>query len=248
VASAREWNLSGGGFAFRRAFGLGLGFGACLLALQIGIPSFPLLSFVVLLAHNSLHSERIPIVCGTMMISGKRFNIYLLVALAAALACGCQSPAEKQTKQALSTLHLHLESGGDRSKSTESVPVYREKPIWVTVQKKPFLSEANVVRASVVDEVGGHSLRVQFDEDGQVLLEECTTRNRGRRIAIFSQFAPQLKDYRWLSAPMISHRISDGVLVFTPDATREEAQEIADGLNNVAKKTHTWIDKPWGDK
>jgi hypothetical protein len=241
-------NLSGGSFAFRRAFGLGFGFGARFLALQIGIPSFPLLSFVVLLAHNSLHSERIPIVCGTMMISGQRFNIYLLVALTAAMACGCQSTAEKQSKKALSTLHLHLESGGDRTKSTESIPIYREKPVWVNVQKQPFLSEANVAAASVVDEVGGYSLRIQFDDDGKVLLEECTTRNRGRRIAIFSQFAPQLKDYRWLAAPIISHRISDGVLVFTPDATREEAEEIAVGLNNVAKKTHTWIDKPWGEK
>lgn len=183
-----------------------------------------------------------------MMISGKRYNIYLLVALAAALAGGCQSTPEKQAKQALSTLHLHLESGSDRSKSAESIPVYREKPVWITVQKQPFLTEANVTAASVVDEVGGYSLRIQFDDDGKVLLEECTTRNRGRRLAIFSQFAPQLKDYRWLSAPIINHRISDGVLVFTPDATREEAQEIADGLNNVGKKTHTWIDKPWGEK
>lgn len=183
-----------------------------------------------------------------MMISGKRFNIYLLVTLAAALACGCQSTAERQAKKALSTLRLHLESGSDRTKTTESIPVYREKPIWVNVQKTPFLSEANVTTASVVDEVGGYSLRIQFDDDGKVLLEECTTRNRGRRIAIFSQFAPELKDYRWLAAPVTSHRISDGVLVFTPDATREEAQEIADGLNNVGKKTHTWIDKPWGEK
>ena len=136
-----------------------------------------------------------------MMISGKRFNIYLLVALAAALACGCQSSAEKQSKKALSTLRLHLESGSDRTKSTQSVPVYREKPVWVTVQKTPFLSEANVTAASVVDEKEVIALRIQFDDDGQVLLEECTTRNRGRRIAIFSQFAPQLKDYRWLAAP-----------------------------------------------
>ena len=76
---------------------------------------------------------------------------------------------------------------------------------------------------------------------GTALLEQCTTRNRGRRIAIFSQFGEKMKDYRWLAAPVISRRITDGVLVFTPDATREEAEEIAAGLNNVAKKTHTWI-------
>ena len=178
-----------------------------------------------------------------MTICGKRFNIYLLAMLGAALACGCQSSGEKHPKKLLSTLRLRLETGSDRSKSTESIPVYREKPIWVNVQKEPFLSEANVVAASVVDEVGGYALRIQFDQNGTVLLEECTTRNRGRRIAIFSQFAEQLKDYRWLAAPVISHRIADGVLVFTPDATREEAEEIALGLNNVAKKIRTWVDK-----
>ena len=178
-----------------------------------------------------------------MMICGKRFNIYLLVALAAAMACGCQSSGEKLSKQALSTLRLHLESNSDRSKTTESIPVYREKPVWINVEKQPFLTEADVARPSVVDEVGGYSLRIEFDGDGKVLLEEYTMGNRGRRIAIFSQFAEKLKDYRWLAAPVISHRIADGVLVFTPDATREEAEEIALGLNNVVKKTRTWLDK-----
>ena len=41
---------------------------------------------------------------------------------------------------------------------------------------------------------------------------------------------------RWLAAPRISQRIKDGVLVFTPDATREEAERIVRGLNNVAIK------------
>jgi len=178
-----------------------------------------------------------------MMICRARFNIYLLVALVAVIPCGCKSSGEKQSTKALSTLRLHLEVGSDRTKSTESIPVYREKPIWLTVQKEPFLTEANVAAASVVDEVGGYVLRIQFDQNGSVLLEECTTGNRGRRMGIFSQFAEKLKDYRWLAAPVISHRIADGVLVFTPDATREEAEEIAVGLNNVAKKTHTWLDK-----
>jgi hypothetical protein len=42
---------------------------------------------------------------------------------------------------------------------------------------------------------------------------------------------------------VINHRIGDGVLVFTPDATRDECEEIAIGLNNVSKKVHTWLDR-----
>jgi preprotein translocase subunit SecD len=178
-----------------------------------------------------------------MMIRGKRFNIYLLAALTVVLACGCQSSGEKRAKKQLSTLRLHIECGNDQTKGSQSIPVYREKPMWVTAQKQPFLTEANVAGASVVDEVGGYVIRLQFDGDGAILLEEFTTANRGRRIAIFSQFGEKLKDYRWLAAPTINHRITDGVLVFTPDATREEADEITRGLNNVAKKLRSWVEK-----
>jgi preprotein translocase subunit SecD len=91
--------------------------------------------------------------------------------------------------------------------------------------------------------VGGFALRIQFDHRGTILLEEYTTANRGRMVAIFSQFGDELKDYRWLAAPVISRPITDGVLIFTPDTNREEAEEIATGLNNVSKKVHAWVDQ-----
>ena len=176
-----------------------------------------------------------------MMIRWHRFNIYLLIALA--VACGCQSSGEKNPKKLLSTLRLHLEATRNGTKESEPVPIYREKPLWVNAQKKPFLSEEFVASAKVVDEVGGFALRIQFDHQGATMLEQVTTENRGRKIAIFSQFAEKLVDYRWLAAPIISHSITDGVLVFTPDTTREEAEEIALGLNNVSKKAHTWVEQ-----
>ena len=46
----------------------------------------------------------------------------------------------------------------------------------------------------------------------------------------------KLNEGRWLAAPYIHNRTGDGVLLFTPDATRQEADNIAFGLNNVAKK------------
>jgi preprotein translocase subunit SecD len=111
------------------------------------------------------------------------------------------------------------------------------------VEKEPFLTEGHVSTASVVDVVGGFALSIQFNRQGAGVLEEFTVQNRSRRIAVFSQFGEKILDYRWLAAPVINHRIADGVFVFTPDATREEAEEIASGLNNVAKKVSTWIDK-----
>jgi preprotein translocase subunit SecD len=180
-----------------------------------------------------------------MMIRVQRFNTYLLVMVATAVVavCGCQSSGAMKPKKLVSTLRLHLEASLDGTKANEPVPIYREKPVWVNVDKMPFLTEANVSSASVIDVVGGFALRIQFDHSGTVLLEESTATNRGRKIAIFSQFGQKIKDYRWLAAPVINHRISDGVLIFTPDATREESEEIAVGLNNVSKKVHTWLDR-----
>jgi len=179
------------------------------------------------------------------MIRWDRFNIYLLGALAAAVTatCGCRSPEERQQRKLLSTLRLHVEASRDGTQANEAVPVYRAKPAWIRITKTPVLTEANVSEAAVVDAVGGFALRIQFDHEGTVLLNQCTAMNRGRKIAIFSQFGNELKDSRWLAAPVISRHITDGVLVFTPDATRAEAAEIALGLNNVVRKVRTWVDR-----
>jgi preprotein translocase subunit SecD len=180
-----------------------------------------------------------------MMIRWETLNIFLFGALLVALAgvCGCRTAEERQQRKQLSTLRLYLEADRDETTTSEVVPIYRAKPVWVRIAKKPFLSEAQVSEAAVVETVGGFALRIQFDHQGQVMLEQCTVANRGRKMAIFSQFGKELKDQRWLAAPVITHRITDGVLVFTPDTTRAEAAEIALGLNNVSRQVHTWIDR-----
>ena len=95
-------------------------------------------------------------------------------------------------------------------------------------------------QAKVIDVPGGYELSVQFDTEGAWLLEQYAAASRGQHIAIFSQFADppdyKLNKGRWLAAPKITAHISNGWLIFVPDATREEAERIATGLNNVAKK------------
>ncbi len=178
-----------------------------------------------------------------MTIRRQRFNIYLLVTLAAVALCGCRSTGDKRSKKLLSTARFYLETGRYSSKASERVPIYRAQPSWINVEQTPFLSEADVAQAEVVDVEGGFALRIRFDHAGATRLEICTVENKGRRIGVFSQFGEKIQDHRWLAAPLITHRISDGVLIFTPDASREEAEEIAQGLNNVAKKVKTWIDQ-----
>ena len=42
---------------------------------------------------------------------------------------------------------------------------------------------------------------------------------------------------RWIAALLITRRIADGLLTFTPDASREEADAMVLGWNNVEVTT-----------
>jgi preprotein translocase subunit SecD len=169
------------------------------------------------------------------MITGPhRFNLYLMLGVALALMPGCQTPDEEKQ---VATLRLHLEAANPSTDRSVTVPVYRARPVSVTIDKQPFLTEANVAEARVVEVLGGFDLQIKFDREGTWLLESCSAANPRKRAAIFSVFGDKLKKQsRWLGAPVIAGRITSGVFTFTPDATREEAEQIALGLNNVARK------------
>jgi hypothetical protein len=172
-----------------------------------------------------------------MTIRWPRFNLYLRLALALtlALASGCMSP-EEQAKRHPAKISIHLETRPDGTNLNEAVPIYRKEPVMVNVERIAFVNELNVADAKVIDVVGGFALRLQFDRQGTWLLEEKSTASASKRFAIFCKFGPNLRISRWLAAPVISGRISDGVLTFTPDATREEAEVIAQGLSNVGRE------------
>jgi hypothetical protein len=41
---------------------------------------------------------------------------------------------------------------------------------------------------------------------------------------------------RWLGAPRITQRVTNGVFVFTPDTSRNESDRLVAGLNNFARE------------
>jgi hypothetical protein len=177
-----------------------------------------------------------------MMIRWSRFNIYLVSALALGFVCGCHTEARKRNK-VVSTFRVYLEAHPGVTNNTQKVSVFRDHPIQLTLEQNPVLTEAFVKETKIIEVVGGFALQIQLDRTGGLLLEQCTTANRGLHLAIQSQFEnpseEKLNSTRWLAAPRIQSRIADGLLTFTPDATREEAERIALGLNNVAKKLET---------
>ena len=169
-----------------------------------------------------------------MMTGAGRFNTYLFL-LAVALSVGCRTTEERRRDKAISTFRLHLEtSRGD----TGSNAIIEIAGAQLYVNNAPFLDETSVTNAAVVDtRDGGFAVQVRYDRHGTLVLDAMTTENRGRHLAIFTQFGPgKLEQKRWLGAPYIGSSITGGVLIFTPNSTRAEAEQVVQGLNNVAKK------------
>ena len=171
-----------------------------------------------------------------MKIRWNRFNIYLSTALVLGLACGCSTSRHKE-KKVYSTLRIHIEVNPDAARLSNPVLVHG---FSVNVQTEPIITEANVKRAKVIDVLGGFEISLQFDRQGSWLLEQYTSAGRGKHLAIFSQWSSspenKLNKGKWLASPYIPTHITDGMLMFTPDATREEADQLVLGLNNVARK------------
>ncbi len=188
----------------------------------------------------------------------KRFNSYLLAAVLIGIA-GCATPkdesepksktkAKGKGKTSLDDLRalmrLHVQVNSDGTSFTVPATVYRENPVTLTVMATPVIMEANLVKADLIEDTGGFAIRVLFDRQGALLLENATTSYRGSRLVVYGRWGTD-KDAleRWLGAVFIADRITDGAFTFTPDASREETEAIVRGLNNVAGKLRSAVDK-----
>jgi len=219
-----------------RRFGIGrrlFGFRQLLFTFQVALPAFAIFNFVVLFAHKCLYFVRVLRFCErNMKVCALRFNIYLALAAALALVCGCQS---SKPKEKLSALRVHIETSPTSIGTSQTISVLRADPVQVTVENDPVLTEANVIAARIIELPGGFAVEVRFDETGSWILEQDSAENVGRHFVIFGQWGEKLANGRWLAAPLITHRIGDGLLAFTPDTTRDEADQLVLGLDNVAK-------------
>jgi len=163
-----------------------------------------------------------------------RFNIFLLLITALLALTGCQSPETKRAKQ-IAILRVHLEANFGPPGRDRQVSVLRTAPIKLTIERDPFLNERHVESAKLVEGPGALTLVVQLNKKGTWLLEQYVAANPQKRLVVYSQFGvePDVKE-RWLAAPLPTRAPKDGILTFTPDASRDEAQQIVIGLNNFA--------------
>jgi hypothetical protein len=212
-----------------------------LFAFDVSLAAFFMFSFVQLFAHKCLYFVRVLRFCGcTMKVYTQRFNIFFALGMAATLVCGCQTD---KTKGQISVLRVHLQANQNTVGATVPVTLLRSNPVSVTIAQDPILSEANVIAARTIETPGGFAVEVQFDESSSLMLEQYSSANPGLHFVIFGQWGEKIADGRWLAAPLITHRIPNGQLAFTPDITRAQADRLVLGLNNVAKQLKKGVSK-----
>jgi hypothetical protein len=171
-----------------------------------------------------------------MNFYARGFNLYLpVITVLLATLCGCQSDAHKDANH-LATLRFYIETRAQLPDTGQTVSVIRSHPVLVTINSDPALTEANIVKATLLDSPVGYAVEVKFDQLGSYSLEQYTSAYEGKHFVIFGQWSESVTNSRWLAAPIITHRIVGGVYAFTPDASRAEAAELVTGLNNMAKK------------
>jgi preprotein translocase subunit SecD len=163
-----------------------------------------------------------------------RFNTYLLF-LAIALSVGCKSPEQRKRDRTVAKLRLFLEGAQDGTDNYETVEI---SGVALLANRQPFLDEGNILQAAVLEtRDGGFAMQVQFDRHGALVLDAISAQYRSRRMIVFSQISvDKAVTAHWLGAPLIGERILDGQILFTPNATRAEAEQIALGVNNLVKK------------
>ena len=168
-----------------------------------------------------------------MTVPLPRFNIILAAFLLVVLS-GCKTTEEKIAKDAATNMRFHVETNPDGTRYNFPVMVYRANPIKIQVEAEAAMDEEHMDKAEVVsaDEFGGYAIKITFSERGRQFLTRVTSTHKGKRLAVLARWT----EMRTLAAPVINKTITDGVFVFTPDATREEAERIVLGLNNVIKE------------
>jgi hypothetical protein len=178
----------------------------------------------------------------TMRVYKLRFNLFLLLAALFPLLGGCGSMGHNKN-DATSALRVYVAVSPDTAGSpagTATVSVLRADPVQITIDKTPILTEGDLVAAKIIDTPAAPGIELRFSPMGTVVLEQYSATNPGGHFVIWGQWGKDHKSQtRWLMAPLITGRINNGLLSFTPDMTREEAVQFVKGLNNVAKEFQT---------
>ena len=158
-------------------------------------------------------------------------NALLLAALAGTPGLGCAERDQHGNKLKPAQLRLHLESYQDVPERLTTITMGRAAPFSYSVERGSFLKDDQILAATLLENEGLYSIRIKLDHQGQTILNQLSSANSGKRIAVWADFG----EVRWVGSVRIEKRITNGELTFTPDTTREEAEQIVEGVNYLTK-------------
>lgn len=167
------------------------------------------------------------------------FNFLLAIFIAAAMAvAGCASKDDGKGKP-LKHIRVHVESRHDIQERALVAEIGGPGALKFSVEKLPILNEVHVERAALVDQPEGFQMRLKFDSLGTRILESYSSAALGKHFAIMTEIDGET---RWIAAPLVRGRLGDGVLTFTPLASREDMERLVAGLNaEVEKRRSRWL-------
>jgi preprotein translocase subunit SecD len=152
----------------------------------------------------------------------------LCFALVAALFVGCALFREKPEE---TTVRLYEQADSALPPENHQTVEIAHTDLRLTINPFPTLTERDVQSAELYDTAGGKAIFLRFDAHGTVLLDEMTTRIRGKYLAV-------LINKRAVSAWLVDQRIINGQFLIEGDFTDEEARKVVDDLNKLSKKNN----------
>ncbi|NQU10284.1 hypothetical protein HQ590_05815 [bacterium] len=126
-------------------------------------------------------------------------------------------------------LHFHEEVPATLPPTKMQTVDFPKANLRLTVDPHWILSERDVVAADLIRTVAGAAVYLRFDPHGRATLEEVTTRNRGRRLAV-------LLDGRAVAVWMINQSLRKGEFLLEGDFSDEEAAQLVEGLNRMRRE------------
>ncbi len=120
-------------------------------------------------------------------------------------------------------------TGASQSDCSKAAIQNDHEELYVT--SNPFLSTRDIGAAKIKQDSG--AIDLQFNEEGTRKFNEITSKNAGKRMAIFI-------DGSLLASPKISDPVTTGKITITSSLTKEEAKVVVDRINKATtKKTAT---------
>ena len=162
----------------------------------------------------------------------------LKIHMAGLFFSGCNYPVETRRNKA--QFAFFIEEFPQQEAKTMLLKVYQASPKMVHVAPKPVLvGDPGILQGTrVIDTQDGlHAIQLNFTSRGKALVEYLTTNYRDRRLYVVVAQSDQSKtngvNSRCIGVSYIRGTMRASSMVFTPDASREESENIVELVNKT---------------